>query len=154
MRTQITNDYMAFMMADNVGKPHKVALFLSVVQHLVDTGLTFRTINNYVSTLKAILTTLGFKIVNFEHDIFKAFMKSLVKIKLTKVVINSVLTILQLDTFFKLNFVFPDFPHYALSFSLALFIYLLISYLVPVTKAAFDASKQLTMADVTSGGVW
>ena len=149
MRTQITNDYMAFMMADNVGKPHKVALLLSVVQHLVDTGLTFRTINNYVSTLG-----LGFKIVNFEHDIFKAFMKSLVNIKLTKVVIKSVITILQLDTFFKFNFVFPDFPHYALSFSLALFIYLLISYLVPVTKAAFDASKQLTMADVTSGGVW
>ena len=76
-RVRITKEYMAFNIFQRVSKPHELAPLLSYVQHLVEMGLTYWTINNYGSALKNNLERLGFLVSSIEHCTFRAYLKAL-----------------------------------------------------------------------------
>ena len=54
---------------------------LAYVQHLAEAGLAFRTINIYVSSLKAEFIRLGLRVIQLEDFTFHSLMKSLCKLK-------------------------------------------------------------------------
>ena len=148
VRDKITRQYWAFATAHCVRDTSGVASLLAFTQYLIDQGLSFRTIRNYISALKANLTKLNQPVVNFEHSTFKAFMKSLIYRKPIRMIPKDILTIAQIHVFFKINASLPHYFPYALAFSLGLFAYLHISNLVPSSELTFDTNKQLPLADI------
>ena len=56
MSTQdpITKDYLGFSLIHKIHEANNVAPLMAYVQHLLDMGLSFRTVNNYASALKQI----------------------------------------------------------------------------------------------------
>ena len=55
----ITREYMTFTLVQWAARLGNVATFLAFAEHLPDMGLTFRTVNIYLSDLKSTLTRLG-----------------------------------------------------------------------------------------------
>ena len=71
-RLHITKDYMGFCLTHKARKANNMASLMAYVQHLLDLGLSFRTINNYISALRKNLERLGLDTSCFEHRMLEA----------------------------------------------------------------------------------
>ena len=148
VRSRIMKEFMAFAVGKGVRDYQSTGALLAYIQQLVESDLTFRTIRNYISALKANYLRLGWPIQAFDNIRVKDLFKRLSKKKPSRVIPKGVFTVTQLHTFFLINNSYPDHIPYALAYSLAVFGFLRISNLAPPSESTFDGEKQLTMADI------
>ena len=131
VRSRIMKEFMAFAVGKGVKDYQSTGALLAYIQQLVESDLTFRTIRNYISALKANFFRLGWPIRAFDNIRVKDLFKRLSKKKPSKVIPKGVFTVTQLHTFFLINNSYPDYVPYALAYSLAVFGFLRISNLAP-----------------------
>ena len=147
-RIRIFRDYLAFAYHHGITDTISLGSILAYAQHLSQSGLQPRTILNYVSALKAHLQITGHSIEMFQHSIFRAFGRSILR-RPSQPKTKGVFTRDNIDTLFRVNQSLPDHQPYAVAFALGFYACLRISNVVPPTKMAFDPQRQLIRSDVT-----
>ena len=118
--------------------------FISIHPKDVYSGLAPRSVRNYLSALKAVMTRFGMDISSFDNVIEVKFLKALPKIP--RVNFKSTFTIDQLKMLFQINQAMGT--HIACATAFALFAFLCTSNLVPSSMQSFQGTKQLTRGDV------
>ena len=147
-RIRIFRDYLAFAFHHRITDIIALGSILAYAQHLSQLGLHPRTILNYVSTLKAHLQMTGHSTEAFQHSVFKAFGRSVLR-RPSQLKPKGVFSRDNIDTLFRVNQSLPDHQPYAVAFALGFYACLRISNIVPPSKTSFDSQCQLIRSDVT-----
>ena len=141
---RIFRDYLAFAFHHRITDIIALGSILAYAQHLSQLGLHPRTILNYVSALKAHLHMTGHSTEVFQHSVFKAFGRSILR-RPSQSKPKGVFTRDNIDTLFRVNQSLP----YAVAFALGFYACLHISNIVPPSKTSFDSKRQLIRSDAT-----
>ena len=100
-------DFMIFCIKHVVVDTDEVGSLLAYMKSLVLKGLNFKTIINYLSTLKQVHARLGLSVILFEAGLVKQYIKTISKMKPRFVIKKGMYTLEQIDQLFRLNDTLP-----------------------------------------------